>query len=498
MSITSTNLAQFFLGANLSTPAAGQSNTPPPNTPAAALVPDGAPAPHGPSYPLLDPRLAVQLRQPSQPHKELTQQLGASLGYLRAALTLPGHGGNPVEAKKRQAELLGQSMAQMNQVRTTLQNNPDLALEVIARAQASTKSKNALNMLGLFGDQAMVHRMAVAVKQAGGADRWTKETLAERLNANQDIDDATLSHTPGDPRVEKEAAGLHINTLWNAYPAHGDAVLTYLMSLDDRQFAQLGAQASQILNAGGMATQQDKEAFFGSVLGGMQGGLLGLRHVGPLMRAGMGKVAAGLVKNLPPGLALRLALRNDQALDSYRPRSMRTNNAAGHPDTEIRRPTNQPAPPDLETLIKWLRLETRPTGPLGGVPTGWPAKIPANAKPENVRSLNRENESARTLAKAGYRVEQNPKVPGPKNPDYRIEGKIFDCYAPDQTTSARNIAKQIEKHKVKKGQASRIVLNLDDSNVTVKDMRKQLTDWPVPGLDEVIVIKKGQIVQVWP
>jgi len=41
-------------------------------------------------------------------------------------------------------------------------------------------------------------------------------------------------------------------------------------------------------------------------------------------------------------------------------------------------------------------------------------------------------------------------------------------------------------------------LNLDDSPVTVKDMRKQLTDWPVPGLDEVIVIKDGQIVQVWP
>jgi len=51
---------------------------------------------------------------------------------------------------------------------------------------------------------------------------------------------------------------------------------------------------------------------------------------------------------------------------------------------------------------------------------------------------------------------------------------------------------------VQTGQASRIVLNLDDSPVTVKDMRKQLTDWLVPGLDEVIVVKKGQIVQVWP
>ena len=60
------------------------------------------------------------------------------------------------------------------------------------------------------------------------------------------------------------------------------------------------------------------------------------------------------------------------------------------------------------------------------------------------RSLTRENEAAETLAKNGYDVEQNPKVEGTtRNPDYIIEGEVFDCYSPAQNTSVRNIASTI-------------------------------------------------------
>jgi len=79
----------------------------------------------------------------------------------------------------------------------------------------------------------------------------------------------------------------------------------------------------------------------------------------------------------------------------------------------------------------------------------------------------RENDSAVLLARAGYRVEQKPVVPGRKEPDYRIEGRIFDNYAPS-TSRARNIRRierveiwdLIRKDKVVAEQASRIILNL--------------------------------------
>ena len=42
------------------------------------------------------------------------------------------------------------------------------------------------------------------------------------------------------------------------------------------------------------------------------------------------------------------------------------------------------------------------------------------------------------------------------------------------------------------------MLNLEDTPVTAEVMAAQLRDWPVSGLEEVIVVKGGDIVQVWP
>jgi hypothetical protein len=63
--------------------------------------------------------------------------------------------------------------------------------------------------------------------------------------------------------------------------------------------------------------------------------------------------------------------------------------------------------------------------------------------PENRQALERENDSARVLARQGYDVEQNPEVPGDKNPDYRIEGEIFDNVA-QTTPRARNVHRRGE------------------------------------------------------
>jgi Contact-dependent growth inhibition CdiA C-terminal domain len=130
-------------------------------------------------------------------------------------------------------------------------------------------------------------------------------------------------------------------------------------------------------------------------------------------------------------------------------------------------------------------------------PTGRSARAGPQDNPEKVRGLLRENESAETLAKAGYEVEQQPNVPGRKKPDYRIEGEIFDNYAPSGDR-ARNIASNIAK-KVVDDQADRIVLNLADTPVDAEQVSEQLHTWPVPGLNEVIVIDKlNRISHVFP
>lgn len=130
-------------------------------------------------------------------------------------------------------------------------------------------------------------------------------------------------------------------------------------------------------------------------------------------------------------------------------------------------------------------------------PGGPPTRIRDNDDAATKRSLQRENESAQILARNGYDVEQNPSVPGDKNPDYTIEGKVFDNYAPSGS-NPRNIAANIQE-KIDSGQTERVVLNLTDSNVDADALRTQLRDWPIEGLKEIVVIdKNGNVVNFYP
>lgn len=116
---------------------------------------------------------------------------------------------------------------------------------------------------------------------------------------------------------------------------------------------------------------------------------------------------------------------------------------------------------------------------------------------EKQRGLRRENESADTLAKAGYRVEQNPDVPGNKNPDYHVEGKIFDCYAPT-SDSMKGVSRGIEA-KVRSGQADRIVLNMSDTSVDPDELRARWERFPIRGMKEVLMIdSSGNVLNLYP
>jgi len=121
---------------------------------------------------------------------------------------------------------------------------------------------------------------------------------------------------------------------------------------------------------------------------------------------------------------------------------------------------------------------------------------------ENKRSLQRENESANTLVENGYNVEQNPSIKMTDNvregaqPDYRINGEIFDNYAPNHRAEVEQIRNQISR-KVKRRQTYKVILNLDDSEVPITDIKTMFTiRKPVPNLQQLIIIKKGQLIEM--
>ena len=142
------------------------------------------------------------------------------------------------------------------------------------------------------------------------------------------------------------------------------------------------------------------------------------------------------------------------------------------------------------------RKFTEPTLPAGGKPQGkYEAEIGDDA---TIRSIKRQNEAANTFADKGYDMEMLPyKKDGNgygltdgSNPDYLINGEVFDCYAPD-TPTVRNIWRNVQLKT--ETQAKRIVLNLDDYPGSMDELAKQFNEWPIDTLDELLVLKNGNI-----
>lgn len=127
--------------------------------------------------------------------------------------------------------------------------------------------------------------------------------------------------------------------------------------------------------------------------------------------------------------------------------------------------------------------------------TGTKTPIPPNANEIEKKSLEIENQSAEILSENGYNVEQNPKIDSIKNPDYKINGEVFDNIAPT-SPSVRNIYDSASE-KVLSGQTSNVVINLEGSSALVIDLEKQFLDWPMEGLDKVIIIvQNGKITNI--
>ena len=100
------------------------------------------------------------------------------------------------------------------------------------------------------------------------------------------------------------------------------------------------------------------------------------------------------------------------------------------------------------------------------------------------------------MADNDYYVEQNPNVPGPKNPDYRIEGETCDCYAPS-TGNVQHIWDTMAG-KISSGQAGSLVVNLADSTVTPAELEGYLANNPIPGMQSLFIIDQSGTVIVYP
>ncbi len=128
-------------------------------------------------------------------------------------------------------------------------------------------------------------------------------------------------------------------------------------------------------------------------------------------------------------------------------------------------------------------------------PRGRRTKIREKEDEETKRSLRRENESADILAKNGYDVEQNPMVPGEKKPDYKIDGEIYDNYAPS-SSKPRNISSEVAG-KIDSGQTKNIIINLKDSSADLQDLIEQFNDWPINGLGDInIITSNGKVIDL--
>ncbi|MDB0524425.1 hypothetical protein [Ralstonia solanacearum] len=138
-------------------------------------------------------------------------------------------------------------------------------------------------------------------------------------------------------------------------------------------------------------------------------------------------------------------------------------------------------------------LTERELKPKQGSLSGPPEAPPKNASDEMVRSINRQNEAAQTLADHGLAVENLPNT-GKKNisnPDLRINGEIADVYSP-RTGNLQSIREKVVEKTAE--QAPNVVINLVDSPLSISEVTQYLQRNPVGKANSVILIKGGKVV----
>ena len=235
----------------------------------------------------------------SQALKNLTVQAYDGFTDVRAALSMGS------QDPQRIAELRASGLQKLDDVRGSLQNNAELAQEVMRRGLTADSDLQTLGMLSAYGDPATVHRIAVAVSQAGGAGLATAQGIAEQLSAYDGFGAGYMSRIPGDSSVERAAPAVYLNTLLDAR-SHVDTSMVYLASMNDGQFARLGSYVDTVIGSGGLSSYKQNEALavawmslqgspaaMGRIGEGMSIVGLGLRNVASGLGESLGRMAIG-------------------------------------------------------------------------------------------------------------------------------------------------------------------------------------------------------------
>ncbi len=158
--------------------------------------------------------------------------------------------------------------------------------------------------------------------------------------------------------------------------------------------------------------------------------------------------------------------------------------------------------PEIEGTGKVGTKLTEPSLPNGGNPKGDYTKGDSHG-------VKKENETADHLAEQGYDIEMLNEVNGgngygikeTSNPDFLIEGEVFDCYAPNIDTNMDNILRNIRTKT--KTQAERIVLNLDGftpekiTEITEGILRKANPNGDLKNLQELLIVVDGKIIRIF-
>ncbi|KGW85446.1 hypothetical protein X896_5314 [Burkholderia pseudomallei ABCPW 1] len=340
--------------------------------------------------------------------------------------------------------------------------------------QAEKISKSVGDMTGssLVGNIAANVAATVGGALVGGSAGAAMASNVELYNAGNDPqktdDRATIAGLQGLLNQAVAAGAKGLSTIANARNAIGNAISGALDSAAD-QFGTLMKR-----DAEGKMSQSSAELVSQGVANGINT-VLGSKGGEPPL-AGPSAVAVDSLTGQAANAALGATDRTPPSNAILSNSNSDNNSTQGSQSGTVTKTPNPEA-----------------TGSLSGKPT----QIPPLSDEVTTRSLIRENQSAVTLANKGYDVVQNPEVLGPKNPDYTINGQVFDNYAP-ATGNVRNIATTIS-NKVSSGQASNIVVNLADSSASPAAIEAQINSYPIPGLGKVIVIDKlGNITIIKP
>lgn len=156
----------------------------------------------------------------------------------------------------------------------------------------------------------------------------------------------------------------------------------------------------------------------------------------------------------------------------------------------------------VEGTVKGSTKLTEPSLPNGGKPKG-------NYGVGASHGIKKQNETADFLADQGYDIKMLDEIDGGNgygkiegsNPDFLVEGNVFDCYAPKPDGKVQSIIKEIAG-KTKK-QSGRIVLNLDNfpdekvAEITETFLRKANPNGDLKRLEELILVKDGRITRIF-